>query len=234
MAAMRQYFSLKGRSSRREWWIVEILIILGIKLNNMLLTGVLRDFDNDGDLFVGTSRLWLVGVVALLWLNFASNVRRLHDRGKSGWWSLLYLFPGLGQVWCIIECGLMEGQAQANRYGPTPAVAAHLAKISRREAARRAAADAAMTVKGAGRQAASPPQTARATHRPTVARNLDRPIRLPQSRRLRAALALGALVVIGLATLAFTTGIPVPVAVVPVSPNPDVPVFDPSGYTAKP
>ncbi len=71
-------------------------------------------------------------------LFFATCVlsKRLHDRGRSGWWAALillclvavwptpkhvldFLFAGV-VVWAIIELGVMPGEQGANRYGANP------------------------------------------------------------------------------------------------------------------
>lgn len=202
---MRQYFSLKGRSSPLEWWVIEMLVVAGFKLSGLIFELMLRD--GDGDLFQGSSRWWLAMILALLWINYASIIRRLHDRGKTGWWALVYLFPGLGQVWLIVECGLLEGQHQANRYGPPPTV----------PNPRRALADIAAWFQGAG-----PTKTVQAPARPSPQRPGLSPSRAsavtrvePRRSRKGIAVVVGiALVLGGLVTLALTVGIPIPVAFV--------------------
>ena len=44
-------------------------------------------------------------------------VRRLHDSGKSGWWLLLGLIPGIGTI-IVLVLLLMPGETRENRYGP--------------------------------------------------------------------------------------------------------------------
>ncbi len=62
--------------------------------------------------------------------------KRLHDRGRSGWWAALVLFgevlvwtapngarfvlalPVL--IWALVELGLLPGEQGANRFGPSP------------------------------------------------------------------------------------------------------------------
>ena len=62
--------------------------------------------------------------------------KRLHDRGRSGWWAALVLTtvvalwprPGglfgpfflLAGVWAVVELCVMAGEQGANRYGPNP------------------------------------------------------------------------------------------------------------------
>lgn len=78
---------------------------------------------------------WLVYPPLLF---FATCVlsKRLHDRGRSGWWAALillslvavwptprhfldFLFTGV-VVWAIVELGVMPGEQGANRYGANP------------------------------------------------------------------------------------------------------------------
>ena len=62
--------------------------------------------------------------------------KRLHDRGRSGWWAALILFAIVAVwpqpsgffdflfvavlIWAGVELGAMPGEAGANRYGPNP------------------------------------------------------------------------------------------------------------------
>jgi uncharacterized membrane protein YhaH (DUF805 family) len=73
-----------------------------------------------------------------IWLFCAASVlaKRLHDRGRSGWWSAIILLAVLlafGQpslvvaipcslvlAWSLIDLGLMPGEPGSNRYGPNP------------------------------------------------------------------------------------------------------------------
>jgi uncharacterized membrane protein YhaH (DUF805 family) len=73
---------------------------------------------------------------ALLFVAACVLSKRLHDRGRSGWWSALVLLaviitwptPAsfidfaflLVLVWAAIELGVMPGEQGANRFGPNP------------------------------------------------------------------------------------------------------------------
>ena len=48
------------------------------------------------------------------------NIKRFHDRNKSGWWVLIALIPLVGALWIVIECGFLRGTVGDNRYGPDP------------------------------------------------------------------------------------------------------------------
>jgi uncharacterized membrane protein YhaH (DUF805 family) len=86
---------------------------------------------------------WLTGwfaYPALLYSAACVLSKRLHDRGRSGWWAALVLFAlvavwptphGFGALvftlilaWAAIELGVMQGEDGANRFGPSPLAAA--------------------------------------------------------------------------------------------------------------
>ena len=88
---------------------------------------------------VGPVGHWLTGLIvypAMLYGGACLTAKRLHDRGRSGWWAALILFalaviwphPAgfvdfllmLVLAWAAIELGLMESEQGANRYGPNP------------------------------------------------------------------------------------------------------------------
>lgn len=64
----------------------------------------------------------LVSLVSL-WVSIATDVRRFHDRDKSGWWVFIVLIPVVGAVWLLIECGFLPGTVGPNRFGPDPLAA---------------------------------------------------------------------------------------------------------------
>ena len=51
--------------------------------------------------------------------NLAVGVRRLHDTGRSGWWSLIGLIPLVGWILLIIWYCQKEDEVE-NRYGSNP------------------------------------------------------------------------------------------------------------------
>jgi len=89
--------------------------------------------------WVGATLHWLTGWLVyplLLYGGACVLSKRLHDRGRSGWWAALILFAlvavwpaphGVGAViftlillWAAIELGVMQGEDGANRFGPSP------------------------------------------------------------------------------------------------------------------
>ncbi len=106
--AMQQYAVFQGRARRSEYWLF-YLVYLGITL----LFGVI-----EGVLSITGSLTTLVALVHLL-PALGVSVRRLHDHGRSGWWLLVALLPVLGWL-LLLYFMLQRGDAQANRFGPSP------------------------------------------------------------------------------------------------------------------
>ena len=117
---LHRYLWIDGRSSRREWWRIEIIALFSYWFVG---TGALMVATIHGEPpLLSAPMRFLLGAL-MFWINVASTVRRLHDRNKSGWWALAYLFPVFGIIWHFIECGLLPPRNEGNRYGP-PAPAA--------------------------------------------------------------------------------------------------------------
>jgi uncharacterized membrane protein YhaH (DUF805 family) len=53
----------------------------------------------------------------LIWISVAVQVKRWHDRDKSGWWFLMNFVPIIGWLWVLIECGFLRGTPGPNRFG---------------------------------------------------------------------------------------------------------------------
>ena len=97
-------FDFRGRASRPDYWYWFLFIFLG-QMISAFLDGELRF------IFV------LVTFVPTL----AVTVRRMHDMDRTGWWILIGLVPGLGDLALLIWLTL-PGTYYPNRYGdPIPA-----------------------------------------------------------------------------------------------------------------
>jgi uncharacterized membrane protein YhaH (DUF805 family) len=122
--------SAGGRASRSQYWLSCWLPLTLAALLAVLPVGAAAYFA--AFLFVGDPQdaaalamsLTLPHAVMidllLLWPSLAALIKRLHDRGKSGWFVLIGLIPILGQIWLLIEIGFLPGQRGDNRYGPDP------------------------------------------------------------------------------------------------------------------
>lgn len=148
-------FGFKGRINRAKFWlaclIYTIVMVALLAFIILSLGGV--DKDRIGDI-IGTGLLFVaVGAVVfivLLWSSLATAIKRLHDRGKSAWWVLLFwILPGLIgavadnttgtvslalnvvsivlSVWGFVEVGCLRGTQGPNEFGPDPLGAPALA-----------------------------------------------------------------------------------------------------------
>ncbi|NOR23561.1 MAG: DUF805 domain-containing protein [Desulforhopalus sp.] len=105
-------FSLKGRISRKPFWIFNGIIFTGGILLG-LFTDVTHDVNN-----IGKSQLMF-----MLWIFYPSlavQAKRWHDINKSAWWLMLNMIPIVGPIWALIENGFITGTRGPNRFGNDP------------------------------------------------------------------------------------------------------------------
>jgi len=117
MSVWKLLFSFEGRIQRSRFWL-GVLCWLGIEWGGYLVFAVLRrSFEAHP---FGFAFLGLIWGTALTWALVAIQVKRWHDRGKSGFMVLILLVPVLGAVWSFVELGLLAGRIGTNDYGPDP------------------------------------------------------------------------------------------------------------------
>ncbi len=109
-------FSFEGRVNRMPYWgVVLVMIVLGSGLNFAV-----GDFGPGRPMTAGPAILETIVFALFLWVGLAVQIKRWHDRDKSGWWALLNLLPIIGSIWIFIECGFLRGTHGRNRFGPDP------------------------------------------------------------------------------------------------------------------
>jgi uncharacterized membrane protein YhaH (DUF805 family) len=113
-----RFHSFDGRIDRRKFWLVQIPLFAAIWVFLQEIDPLLaRWFPYS--VFEGLAVALLLAT-PLVWLQCLIAVKRCHDRGKSGFWALLLLVPIVGQIWLLIDCGLMpsrESDSTASRTG---------------------------------------------------------------------------------------------------------------------
>ena len=116
-------FDYRGTSTRKEYWFAFLFhAILGILAFLCMLISVgiffLQDFLDAYALLTIVHYILLVPAVLIFlyllisivpWI--ALTVRRLRDAGKSGWWTFLLLFVGIGHIILLFLCALGSGIA---------------------------------------------------------------------------------------------------------------------------
>ncbi|MWV27462.1 DUF805 domain-containing protein [Erythrobacter sp. GH3-10] len=143
---LRRYADFRGRSRRAEfwWWTLLYYIITAVLLaitfsgfpwEAIINESLAPDLIEDDPFEVFGAGLWVgAGLYGLFFLatfipNLAVTVRRLHDRGMSGWWygglliasfiPVIDMLAFFGYIALFIIC-ILPGQEGANRWGPDP------------------------------------------------------------------------------------------------------------------
>ena len=160
-------FGFKGRINRAKYWLagliigcwmVFLMLLLFVPIGylfgwpeklNFSIENVFAIIDPES--YRGLSRpdigVIIVNVLTMplfLWVFFATSVKRLHDRGRSGWWIVpFYIVPGLYKqfaerlpdsywvlplaliacvlfFWGLIELYFLRGTKWTNQFGPDP------------------------------------------------------------------------------------------------------------------
>lgn len=99
-------FSPVGRASRAEFSLATLWIAI-----LMVAGGVIAIIWSKG--LIPAAVMEISG----LWMNLCVCARRLHDLGRSGWWSLASLVP-LVNATLGLYLLFAPGQAYPNAYGP--------------------------------------------------------------------------------------------------------------------
>lgn len=107
--AMRRYFDFSGRSTRSQFWLFTLIVlVLGI-IAIILDAAVLGS--SEPSLFSA------IVYLAHLTPSIAVTFRRLHDSNKRGWWVLIGLVPLVGII-ALIVFGCLPSSTGHNRFGP--------------------------------------------------------------------------------------------------------------------
>ena len=118
LKVLKQYADFSGRARRKEYWMFVlfnfIFLIVAAILDNIL--GLTFKIAGQS---VGYGWLYLAYCLAILIPGLAVAVRRLHDRGKSGWYYFIAFIPLIGFI-ILLVWFCLESQAGENKWGPNP------------------------------------------------------------------------------------------------------------------
>ena len=119
LMVMSKYDEFRGRSGKKELWTFVIY--------NLVFVGIAIAIDN----MAGTTAAGLpyglfnyLYIMAIIIPGWALTIRRLHDIGKSGWFSLIILIPVIGIIW-LLALFFADGDVGGNKYGTNPEIIAH-------------------------------------------------------------------------------------------------------------
>lgn len=117
---MGSLLSFSGRVSRGTYFIVWLATIIPVgflyfNVNNSLLNGTA----SGGAVMFQMLVIIAIGIIAL-----SFQVRRWHDVGKSGWWTLISLVPLIGGLYALVMNLFVAGDPGPNQYGAAPGTAA--------------------------------------------------------------------------------------------------------------
>jgi uncharacterized membrane protein YhaH (DUF805 family) len=99
----------RGRITRTEWWIVRFGFVALI----YALDGAIK-----AELLEGWAETPILCVAC--WPLLVSDIKRWHDHGRSGWWTLIYWILCIGPLLALLMLGFQRGTPGPNRYGPDP------------------------------------------------------------------------------------------------------------------
>jgi len=105
-------FSLKGRISRKPFWIFNLIVFAG-----GILLGMFIDIPDDVN---EISRPQIMFMIWILWPSIAVQAKRWHDINKSAFWLCINFIPLIGPIWALVENGFIRGTPGPNRFGPDP------------------------------------------------------------------------------------------------------------------
>ncbi len=141
-------FAFRGRVGRSQYWSLTGLYVLVLVAGLIAFVAIgIAVHAGAGDAV--TLAMVPIGIAFILAMSVAVagvGIRRLHDRGRSGYWLLLYycvplwaskhagldatglayLAVTLGvAIWAFTDLGALRGDTAGNSFGPSP-VARHL------------------------------------------------------------------------------------------------------------
>jgi uncharacterized membrane protein YhaH (DUF805 family) len=105
------FLSVRGRVSRRTFWLYGVLALLGLGLLGHALLGIAG---------VEQGRIEAIVNLLLVWPAIAVSAKRWQDRDRAPWWVLITLVPVVGWLWALIDNGFVKGTTGANRFGNPP------------------------------------------------------------------------------------------------------------------
>ena len=122
-------FSAKGRISRSVYWLSLGSLFVASFLWGFLTadsSSVNVEQGGEKDLSFSFSESSSMGMfdlilgLLILYISYVIYIKRFHDMGRSGWFSLLMLVPFVNVAVGLFWLGFVKGTEGANQYGSDP------------------------------------------------------------------------------------------------------------------
>jgi len=102
------FLTWKGRIKRKTYWIYAIPIVIIVLLADFVIAPI-------------SENLSFLVILAILYPSMMINIKRAHDRNKSGWFTVLLFLPIIS-IWPLIELGFLKGSDEANNFGESDTI----------------------------------------------------------------------------------------------------------------
>lgn len=109
---MKEFLTTNGRFGRLTFWAFFICLFA--------LLGLIGFISESASFPQAANNVLGLLMFPFLIMGIIVQVKRWHDRNKSGWWVLISLIPIVGSLWILVECGFLKGTQGPNRFGPDP------------------------------------------------------------------------------------------------------------------
>jgi uncharacterized membrane protein YhaH (DUF805 family) len=112
---LKKYFIINGRASRSEYWFLQLLFA-----PFAIYVGYWSDPVSTGTMDPPLLYILSTIIVIILFIPaITSQIRRFHDRDKSGWFILVNIIPIVGWIIALVML-LDKGTPGKNRFGEYP------------------------------------------------------------------------------------------------------------------
>lgn len=102
MEKYKKYFDFDGKATRSEYWGINLLSYVALLV--FVLIGFLFTLLGIFGSVIGLL-IMLAGLVVCGWASLATVVRRCHDAGINGWFTLAIFIPWFGFIpWIVFGC----------------------------------------------------------------------------------------------------------------------------------
>lgn len=113
----RNFFNIKGRASRLEYWIFVFIFPSTLYLTIVIIISMLVLVLNVEQIVFVFIFISMIAFVIFLIGNFFISIRRLHDFNRSGWWFLILHFVPIFNLIMVLALLFIKGKVEPNDYG---------------------------------------------------------------------------------------------------------------------